>query len=62
MKKNYLSHWANKFITDGLSSMKLVIGIGLSFALLTSLNFVTGLLCLSYVFIDALITKKNNKL
>lgn len=62
MKKNYLSHWANKFITDGLSSMKLVFGIGLSFALATSLNFVTGFLCLAYVFTEALINLKNNKL
>jgi hypothetical protein len=62
MKKNYFNFWANKFITDGLSSIKLVIGIGLSFALAYSLNFVTGFLCMSYVFIDALITKQNNKI
>jgi hypothetical protein len=55
--KNYYEHWAKRFIKDGLKSIKVIVGIGLSFGLGYSVNLPIGILFFSWVLVETLIDK-----
>jgi hypothetical protein len=55
--KNYYTYWAKRFINDGLKSIKLIIGLGLSVAFgMQSLPI--GILFFGWVLIETLLDKK----
>ena len=54
---NYFSHWYKTIIRNGLKSIKLVLGLGISVAVATSVNLILGILIFGWVLVDSLITK-----
>lgn len=54
---NYFSYWYKTFIKNGLKSIKLVLGLGISFGVATSINFILGILIFGWVLVDSLIVK-----
>jgi len=55
--KNYYQYWAKRYVNDGLRFIKLIIGLGLSFAFgIKSLPI--GLMFFGWVLVEALIEKK----
>jgi hypothetical protein len=56
--RNYYEYWAQKFIKEGLKSIKVVIGIGISFALGYSVGLTVGVLFFGWVLTDSLIQSK----
>lgn len=54
---NYFSHWYKTIIRNGLKSIKLVLGLGISVAVATSVNLIIGILIFGWVLVDSLITK-----
>jgi hypothetical protein len=55
--KNYFDYWYKRTIKDGLKAIKLVIGLGLSFALGYSVNLPIGILFFGWVLVESLIEK-----
>jgi hypothetical protein len=55
--RNYYQYWSNKFIKQGLKSIKLVVGLGLS-VLFGMDNLVLGILFLIWVLVESLIEKE----
>jgi hypothetical protein len=53
---NYFSHWYKTIIRNGLKSIKLVLGLGISFGVGTSVNLILGILIFGWVLVDSLIT------
>jgi hypothetical protein len=56
--RNYYNYWANRIIKNGLRSIKIVIGLGLSLSLGVYLNPIIGILFFGWVFIESLIENK----
>jgi hypothetical protein len=54
---NYLTHWYKTIIRNGLKTIKLVLGLGISFGVGTSVNLILGILIFGWVLVDSLITK-----
>jgi len=54
---NYFSYWYKKIITNGLKSIKLVLGLGISVAVASSVNFIIGILIFAWVLVDSMIDK-----
>ena len=54
---NYLNYWYKRTIKDGLKSIKLVLGLGLSFAFGAEVHVVIGVLSFCWVLVDSLIEK-----
>lgn len=52
---NYFSYWYKRFLKDGLKSIKLILGLGISFDVATSINFILGILIFGWVLVDSLI-------
>ena len=57
--QNYLNFWYKKTIKDGLKAIKLVLGLGLSFAIAFEIDFIIGLMGFSWVLVDTLIEKNS---
>jgi hypothetical protein len=55
--KNYYNFWAKRFINDGLNSIKLILGLGLS-VLFGIQSLVLGILFFGWVLVETLIEKK----
>lgn len=55
--RNFFDYWYKKTIRDGLKSIKLVIGLGLSVSLWYSVNLPIGILFFSWVLVESLIDK-----
>ena len=58
MKQNYYSFWAKRYVKDGLRAMKLIMGMGIAFAIGDKLGFGYGLMIMGYVLIEALQEKE----
>jgi hypothetical protein len=56
--RNYYNYWANRIIKNGLRSIKIVIGLGLSLSFGVYLNPIIGILFFGWVFIESLIENK----
>jgi len=56
--RNFYNYWAKRIIKDGLRSIKLVIGLGLSMSFGYYLNPIIGLLFFGWVLIESLIENK----
>ena len=56
--KNYFSYWYKRTIKDGLKAIKYVIGIGLSAALMDSVNIIVGIMFFGWVLVESLIEKE----
>ena len=54
---NYLTYLYKTIIRNGLKSIKLVLGLGISFGVGTSVNLILGILIFGWVLVDSLITK-----
>lgn len=52
---NYFSHWYKTIIRNGLKSIKLVLGLGISVAVATSVNLIIGILIFGWVLVDSMI-------
>jgi hypothetical protein len=57
--KNYYNYWAKRFIHDGLRSIKLVIGLGLSVSFAVYLNPIIGVLFFGWTLVETLMEKKS---
>ena len=55
--RNYFSYWYKRTIKDGLKAMKIVIGLGLAFALGNEISLPVGILFFGWVLVEALIEK-----
>jgi len=55
--RNFYDYWYKRVLKDGLKSIKLVIGLGLSFCLGYSVNLPIGILFFSWVLVESLIEK-----
>jgi len=51
-------YWADKFVVDGLVSMKQVLGLGISVSLAVAVHPVVGLLYFGRVLVEALIERR----
>ncbi len=56
--RNYYNYWTKRIIKDGLRSIKIVIGLGLSMSFGYYLNPIIGLLFFGWVLIESLIENK----
>ena len=56
---NYFEYWYKRVIKDGLKSIKLVLGLGLSVGIAFEVNFIIGLMVFFWVLVDSLIEKNN---
>jgi len=56
--RNYYNYWSNRIIKNGLRSIKIVIGLGLSLSFGVYLNPIIGILFFGWVFIESLIENK----
>lgn len=56
--RNYFSYWYKRTIKDGLKAIKYVIGIGLSAALMDSVNIIIGIMFFGWVLVESLIEKE----
>jgi len=52
---NYFTHWYKTIIRNGLKSIKLVLGLGISVAVATSVNLIIGILIFGWVLVDSMI-------
>lgn len=57
---NYFNYWYKRFLTDGFKSIKLVLGIAISYAVAFEINFIIGLMISAWVFVDTLIEKNSS--
>ncbi len=55
--RNYYEYWYKRFLKDGLKSIKVVIGLGLSVSLGYSVNLPIGILFFGWVLVESLIEK-----
>jgi len=55
--RNYFDYWYKRTIKDGLKSIKIIIGLGLTILLGYSVNLVVGILFFGWVLIESLIDK-----
>lgn len=53
---NYFTHWYKTIIRNGLKSIKLVLGLGISVATAASVNLIIGILIFGWVLVDSMIT------
>ena len=53
---NYFTHWYKTIIRNGLKSIKLVLGLGISVATAASVSPIIGVLIFGWVLVDSLIT------
>jgi hypothetical protein len=56
--QNYFSYWYKRTLKDGLKAIKYVIGLGLSAALMDSVNVPVGIMFFGWVLIESLIEKE----
>lgn len=54
---NYFSYWYKKIIKNGLKSIKIVLGLGISVAVASSVNLIIGVLIFGWVLVDSMINK-----
>ena len=54
---NYFNDWSKRFIGDGLRSIKLVLGLALSF-IFAQQNFILGLIFFAWVVVESFLDKK----
>ena len=52
---NYFTHWYKAIIRNGLKSIKLVLGLGISVATAVSVNLIIGILIFGWVLVDSMI-------
>lgn len=52
---NYFTHWYKTIIRNGLKSIKLVLGLGISVATAVSVNLIIGILIFGWVLVDSMI-------
>lgn len=55
--RNYFDYWYKRTIKDGLKSMKLIVGLGLTFVFGYEVNLVAGILFFGWVLLESLIEK-----
>ena len=55
--RNYYEYWSKRFIKDGLKSIKLILGLGITFLLADAINLPISILFFGYVLTDTLINK-----
>ncbi len=55
--RNYFDYWYKRTLKDGLKSIKLVIGLGLSVCFGYTINLVIGILFFGWVLIESLIDR-----
>jgi len=57
MNNNYFNEWTKRYISDGLKSIKLILGLGLSVAFWQT-SWILGVLFLGWVIVESLLDKK----
>lgn len=55
--RNYFGYWYKRTIKDGLRAMKIVIGLGLTFAFANEISLPVGILFFGWVLVETLIEK-----
>jgi hypothetical protein len=55
--KYYYEYWAKRFIKDGLKAIKVIVGIGLAFALSYEVSLPIGILFFAWVLVESLIDR-----
>ena len=56
--QNYFSYWYKRTLKDGLKGIKYIIGLGLSAALMASINVPVGIMFFGWVLVESLIEKE----
>lgn len=54
---NYYNFWSKRIINDGLKTIKLIIGLGLSVGIGSEISLPLGFMFFGYILVDTLINK-----